>query len=178
MRRIATGCTTDTPQLYSSFMGLLSNCIFHWNEQDLSSLEKAKRNELAAQHLYIKTDADVIKHLSSYELALHCRRKTRGVAEISQLIEQFSCETDRNTLGVPLINLSRMKSIWDDEKRHIACIQDTPGVSLYTRLGSTRKGGIDLPNYMCARGSTSLKSFHLHLNRFIPGIIRIILKDL
>ncbi|XP_056120631.1 uncharacterized protein LOC130097715 [Rhinichthys klamathensis goyatoka] len=31
------------------------------------------------------------------------------------------------------------------------------------------KGGIILPVYRCARGSTSLESFHNHLNRFIPG---------
>ncbi|KAL8617528.1 hypothetical protein ACOMHN_042702 [Nucella lapillus] len=32
-----------------------------------------------------------------------------------------------------------------------------------------RKGGHVLKTYRCARGSTSLESFHLHLNRFIPG---------
>lgn len=114
-----------------------------------------------------------MKHLSRYELALHCRRKTRGVAEttqlISELIETFSGEKGRDTLGVPLINSSRMKSIWDAQRTHIACIKDPPGVSLYTRTGSTKKGGIELPNYRCARGSTSLECFHLHLNRFIPG---------
>ena len=30
MSRIATGCTTDSHQLYSSFMGPLRNCIFRW----------------------------------------------------------------------------------------------------------------------------------------------------
>ena len=35
--------------------------------------------------------------------------------------------------------------------------------------GSLLKGSIRLPTYRCARGSTSLESFHLHLNRFIPG---------
>lgn len=115
MRRIATGCTTDSHQLYSSFMGLLSNCIFHWDEQDLSCLVKSKRNELTAQHVFIKSDTGIMKHLSRYELALHCRRKTRGVAEttqlISELIETFSGEKGWDTLGVPLINSSRMKSI-------------------------------------------------------------------
>ena len=173
MRRIATGCTTDSHQLYSSFMGLLSNCIFHWDEQDLTCLIQSKRNELTAQKVFIKSDAGVMKHLSRYELALHCRRKTRGVAEttqlIRQLIETFSGERGRDTLGVPLINSSRMTSIWEAQKKHIACIQDPPGVSLYTRTGSTIKGGIELPNFRCARGSTSLECFHLHLNRFIPG---------
>ncbi|XP_051953220.1 uncharacterized protein LOC127623061 [Xyrauchen texanus] len=44
-----------------------------------------------------------------------------------------------------------------------------PGVQLYTQTGSITKGGLTLPVYRCARGSTSLESFHNHLNRFIPG---------
>ena len=67
-------------------MGMLSNCIFHWDEEDLSLLIKSKRKELATQHLILKTDAEVIKHLSRHELALHCRRKTRGVVETKKLI--------------------------------------------------------------------------------------------
>lgn len=35
--------------------------------------------------------------------------------------------------------------------------------------GYINKGGIKLPVFRCARGSTSLESFHLHLARFIPG---------
>ncbi|KAK5911923.1 hypothetical protein CesoFtcFv8_001849 [Champsocephalus esox] len=45
------------------------------------------------------------------------------------------------------------------------------GVQLYAQTGSSVKGGHRLPTYRCARGSTSLESFHLHLNRFIPGTL-------
>ncbi|XP_047208710.1 uncharacterized protein LOC124859879 isoform X2 [Girardinichthys multiradiatus] len=38
-----------------------------------------------------------------------------------------------------------------------------------SRTGQVTKGGVVLPVYHCARGSASLESFHLHLNRFIPG---------
>ncbi|RVE68857.1 hypothetical protein OJAV_G00096430 [Oryzias javanicus] len=37
--------------------------------------------------------------------------------------------------------------------------------------GTILKGEHRLPTYRCARGSTSLQSFHLHLNRFIPGLL-------
>ncbi|MEQ2261714.1 hypothetical protein XENORESO_014614, partial [Xenotaenia resolanae] len=40
---------------------------------------------------------------------------------------------------------------------------------MYTRTGQVTKGGVVLPVYLCARGSTSLESFHQHMNRFIPG---------
>ncbi|MED6282288.1 hypothetical protein CHARACLAT_030523 [Characodon lateralis] len=42
-------------------------------------------------------------------------------------------------------------------------------VQMYTRTGHVTKGGVVLLVYLCARGSTSLESFHQHLNRFIPG---------
>ena len=41
MRRIASGCTTDSHNLYSFFMGTLSNIIFHWDEHDLNLLKMA-----------------------------------------------------------------------------------------------------------------------------------------
>ncbi|XP_066553542.1 uncharacterized protein LOC136722123 [Amia ocellicauda] len=49
------------------------------------------------------------------------------------------------------------------------CCSDPEGVQLYTQTGQLRKGGVLLPVYRCARGSTSLESFHLHLALFIPG---------
>ncbi|ELT88144.1 hypothetical protein CAPTEDRAFT_211989 [Capitella teleta] len=48
-------------------------------------------------------------------------------------------------------------------------IQNPPGMQLYTQTSTLKKGGVELKVYRCARGSTSLESFHLHLNRFIPG---------
>ncbi|KAH3735329.1 hypothetical protein DPMN_041820 [Dreissena polymorpha] len=38
MRRIATGCSTDSHALYSTFMGMMSNCIFNWDEEDFNVL--------------------------------------------------------------------------------------------------------------------------------------------
>ncbi|KAL6475706.1 hypothetical protein MHYP_G00167460 [Metynnis hypsauchen] len=47
--------------------------------------------------------------------------------------------------------------------------QDPPGLQLYAKTGQLTKGGVVLPVYRCARGSTSLESFHRHLKNFIPG---------
>lgn len=59
--------------------------------------------------------------------------------------------------------------LWESQQRHIPCLQDLEGVQLYTKTGTKTKGGIELPVYHCARASTSLESFHQHLNNFIPG---------
>ncbi|XP_059188503.1 uncharacterized protein LOC131971202 [Centropristis striata] len=64
-----------------------------------------------------------------------------------------------------------MAEIWKAQQKHIPCLQDPPGFQLYTQTGTLKKGGHVLPTYRCARGSTSLENFHLHMNRFIPGTL-------
>ena len=83
---------------------------------------------------------------------------------IHDLIDTFQDEQGGDTLGVPLLN------IWDSQNRHIACIQDPDEVQLYIKTGVVTKGGVELPLYRCTQGSTSLKSYHIYHNRFIPGI--------
>ena len=166
------GCTTDAHPLYSVFMSRLSHAIFKWEEEDFQVLKKAKKAEMIQQHLS-PSDADVLRHIKSAELSLHCRRMTRGVKETTTLISQLisSMEGDKGVdiLGVPLFDREKMREIWEMQSKHVPCLQDPDGVQLYTKIGTIKKGGVELPKYRCARGSTSLESFHLHLNRFIPG---------
>lgn len=90
------------------------------------------------------------------------------------LIEEFLVTFDgpqgRDSLGVPLFHSERLWAMWDSQKRHVDCIQDPENFPLYQHTGSLTKGHQSLPTFRCARGSTSLESFHLHLNRFIPGM--------
>ena len=91
------------------------------------------------------------------ELALHCRRHTRGGEPLlDSLFTTMSPATD--VLGVPLFRDEMMSEIWPEQKKHVACIQDPPGVQLYTVTGNSTKGGKSLPMYRCARGTTSLES--------------------
>ena len=108
------------------------------------------------------------KAVTREELARHCRRRTRGAGLTLQLIEdlllQLSTATD--SLGVPVFS-ERMVTIWEEEKKHLECIQDPPGVALYTITGHIKKGGVELPVFRSARGTTLLESFHLHLARYV-----------
>ncbi|KAJ8034188.1 hypothetical protein HOLleu_20922 [Holothuria leucospilota] len=112
---------------------------------------------------------------SKKELQLHCKRRTRGTAETSRLIKEvidiFSSDSGKDTMGISLLHRDSILQIWHEQQRHIECIQDPADttIQLYTQTGSLVKGGQRLPIYRCARGSTSLESFHLHINRFIPG---------
>ena len=63
-----------------------------------------------------------------------------------QLIEELllSLSTATDSLGVPLFGV-QMVTIWEAEKKHVKCIQDPPGVTLYTITGHITKGGVQLP---------------------------------
>ncbi|KAI4795577.1 hypothetical protein KUCAC02_029801 [Chaenocephalus aceratus] len=159
MRRLAAGVTSESHPFYPVFMRRLSSCIFVWDAEDMSLLETALQ-------------ADGSRRTpSSKEMGRHCRRRTRGAQETERLlteaVEAFKGATD--TRNVPLLDQRRMEQILETQRQHIPCIQDPAGVRLYTRTGQLTRGGVSLPVYRCARGSTSLHSFHLHVHGFIPG---------
>ena len=170
IRRLAGGCSTESHPLYGTFMAGLSACIFEWDSGDYQLLMQAKRAELIAAGIPNPSGDAVKKAIKKEELARHCRRKTRGVEQTMELIEELllSLSTATDTLGVPLFK-EEMTTIWEEQKKHVRCIQDPPGIQLYTIVGHMTIGGMRLPVLRCARGTTSLESFHLHLARFIPG---------
>jgi hypothetical protein len=88
---------------------------------------------------------------------------------IKDLLTAFDGVAGVDTLGVPLLDHDKIWAIWESQEKHVACIQDPEGVQLYTQTGTLVKGGVTLPVFRCARGSTSLESFHNHINKFIPG---------
>ena len=170
MRRMAKGCTSESHPLYGTFLGRLSSCIYEWDEPDYLLLMAAKRGELVQAGVPCPSESAIKKAITKEEMARHCRRTTRGTEtttrEIESLLLALSAATD--ALGVPLLR-EEMTPIWEEQRHHIPCLQDPPNVCLYTITGHITKGGVELPVLRCARGSTSLESFHLHLARFIPG---------
>ena len=142
----------------------------------MEQLKKAKTAELQQQGRQKVDPSVVARHITKEELARHCKRKTRGTEETTRLITELITSMDgvkgRDYLGMPLLNSEKIWTIWEGQKRHVRCIQDPALVQLYTQIGTLKKAGVELKVYRCARGSTSLESYHLHLNRFIPGRTR------
>ncbi|KAL1274695.1 hypothetical protein QQF64_027509 [Cirrhinus molitorella] len=173
MRRFAAGVTTEAHPLYGIFMARLSACIFLWDPEDVAALRRAKEGELVAKKTGHISERAISARITRRELALHCRRRTRGVEEttrlIGALIDLFDSAEGKDTLGVPLLDHERIQQIWKEQQKHVQCVQDPENFPLYSKTGTLKKGGVELCCYRCARGSTSLESFHLHLNRFIPG---------
>lgn len=170
LRRFAMGATSESHPLYAVLMSRLSACIFEWDSGDVERLYEAKRGQLMEAGIKHPSESAVKNSVTKQELAKHCRRRTRGAQRTTEMIEALLLElsTATDTLGVPLLK-PEIQHIWDEQKRHVSCIQDLPGISLYCRTGFLNKGGVRLPVFRCARGSSSLESFHLHLARFIPG---------
>ena len=170
MRRLAVGCSSEAHPLYGVFMSRISGCIFEWDKKDYANLLEAKRGELVAAGVRDPSDEAVHHTVSADELARHCKRKTCGeeatIKAIEDLILSLTSATD--TLGVPLFN-NEIVSIWEEQKKHVKCIQDVPDLPLYAVTNEITKGGKSLPEYRCARGTTSLESFHRHLVTFVPG---------
>ena len=173
MRRLASACTTENHQLYGTFMAKLSACIFEWDAGDYTQLHAAKSAELQQQGITGISCEDVSRRLTRQELQRHCRRRTRGSEAttklLQQVIEVLDGEEGCDTMGVPLLDHEKIQEAWRVQQKHIPCLQDPEGIQLYTQTGTLQKGGMQLPVFRCARGSTSLESFHLHLQRFVPG---------
>jgi hypothetical protein len=171
MRRISKVCINESHPLYGIFMTKLSGAIFEWDEKDVNLLRKAKKCELVLAGLKNPSTDAVNKSISKIELAKHCKRRTRGPDKTVCLIEDLilSLKDSTDTLGVPLLR-EDVWDIWKEEKRHITCIQDPECFQLYTKTGEISKGGVLLPVFRCARGTTSLESFHSHLKNFVPGM--------
>ncbi len=174
MRRFAAGVNTEAHPLYGIFMARLSACIFLWDPEDVAALCRAKEAELVAKKTGHISERAIRARIARRELALHCRRRTRGLEEttrsIGSLIDLFDSADGKDTLGVPLLDHERIQQIWKEQRKHVQSIQDPENFPLYMKTGTLKKGGVELYCDRCARGSTSLESFHLHLNRFIPGI--------
>ena len=130
----------------------------------------AKRGELIQAGVPDPSESAVKKAITRGELAKHCRRRTRGAENTVEMMEALllALSPATDAIGVPLLK-EEMRDIWAEQKHHVPCLQDPPGVQLYTITKHITKGGVRLPVVRCARGSTSLESFHLHLARFIPG---------
>ena len=142
MRRLARGCSSESHPLYGTLMKALSSCIFKWDQEDYDRLASAKRGELMGAGVTDPSPAAIKKAISQEELARHCKRRTRGANETTALIEALLLRLTHATdaLGASLFRDKTedncMMDIWEEQKKHVVCLQDPPDVPLYTSIGS------------------------------------------
>ena len=155
IRRLASGCTSEYHPLYG---------IFEWDADDFNALIRAKRGELVQAGI---TSPSVKIAGTKDKMAKHCRRRTRGADQTTDLIEELLLSLSTAPWRA-CVSGGHQEYLAGTE---VTCLQDPPSVLLYAIKSHLMKGGVQLPVFRCARGTTSLESFHLHLNQFIPGNI-------
>ena len=149
MRRISSKCNTGSQSLNAQFMRHLSSCIFQWSREDVDLLREATVSQDRPVGMTVK--GRTVEWASFKDLALHCHRTTRPPEKIQRLIkdllEVYSGQQDRDLLGTPVLDVDRGRDMWDSQKRHAVCIEDPPGVTLYTKTGPLKKGTVVLPTF-------------------------------
>ena len=119
------------------------------------------------------------KAITREELSRHCHRRTRGaeltLEQIERLLLELSSPLATDSSGEPVLS-NKMVTIWEEKKKHVKCIQDPDGIILYIITGHISKGGVELPVFRCARGTTSLESFHLHLAGYANTIVALLFR--
>ncbi|XP_056450023.1 uncharacterized protein LOC130385530 [Gadus chalcogrammus] len=115
MRRYASGVTTESHQLYKPFLQQLSASIFLWDPEDTARLLNAKRRTLECAGDDLPRPKPECGGTSSRrEMALHCRRRTRGAAAterlIDDLLQTFGGANGRDTMGIPLLDRDRIQA--------------------------------------------------------------------
>ena len=139
-------------------MRCLSSAIYEWDGGDYQRLMEAKRGdgESRSEPPLWCCSADFDTGSASI-LPAQDERSRRDDISTRSVVTLLSA-TD--TLGMPLLK-EEMGVICKEKQHHVPCQQDPPNVELYTLIDYTEKGGVRLPLFRCARGSTSLESFHL-----------------
>jgi hypothetical protein len=157
IRRFSVGCSTDSHALYGTFMSRLSACIFAWDESDLQHLREAKAAELclSMEERHV-TPAVINGSITKAEMRRHCRRKTRGVAVTSALIQQLidSMADSTDSLGMCFI------------KCELLCNRNVQYVFHTCRRASVpseeNAASVGFPASACALHSRSPRSAALH----------------
>ena len=78
------------------------------------------------------------------------------------LLLQLSGPFATNSSSEIVLN-DKMVTIWEEEKKHVNCIQNPDRIILYIVTGHINKGWVELPVFQHAHGTTSLELFHLHM---------------
>ncbi|KAK7926306.1 hypothetical protein WMY93_008616 [Mugilogobius chulae] len=173
-RGFSVGCTSEFHESYMGFMAELSQCIFEWDDTDMTCLREAKREELKEDDI-TPTEAELTWYVKKAEIKLHCKKKVRDTETIERMIERvievYKGQRGCSELGAPLFDSEKMKKVWEEQRKHIPCLQTPPGLSLYIKMRTVQKGGRMLPVYQCARGPAFMNKFNQHMDRFHPDTL-------
>ncbi|ESO87510.1 hypothetical protein LOTGIDRAFT_166390 [Lottia gigantea] len=174
IHRFDAAVRTDSHPKYPAFKSALSGALFAYNRSDLNLLIRAVRAGSPA--LQTIPESEIINtYITRKQLQHHVRRITVGVQEtynlVSAAISELKTAAGFDSNGIPLFKSDEaIDEVWDNQQKHIECLQDPAGLSFYTVLKYIKLNGIDIPHYRCSRGNNSLEGFHSHLLDMVPSV--------
>nr|XP_055036624.1 uncharacterized protein LOC129423839 [Misgurnus anguillicaudatus] len=174
IHRFDAAIRTDSHSKYAVFKSALAGAVLAYNRADLDLLIKAVRAKNPTVFQTVTDENMVRLYVSREQLKHHVRRVTLGAQETFRLV-QLAIDELKGPAGLDESGVSLFKSseavdgVWEGQQRHLECIQDPPGMSMYRVAHSTNINGVDVPYYKCLRGNNSLEGFHKSLPHMIPG---------
>ena len=175
IKEFETAICFDHHSQHVPFKSALYEAVFSYNKDDLALLVKSIR---AGLPIYLKliSDTEILKnHTKKAQLDAHVRHTTRGVnetyARVQEVIDKFkgSAGMEFNTHLFKDDNI--IDEVWAKQCKHLECIQDPPGMNMYSVVKYVNCNGISLPKYKSIRGNCISDKFNLFLQKDIPGTV-------
>nr|XP_021326769.1 uncharacterized protein LOC101885269 [Danio rerio] len=174
IHRFDAALRTDHHPKYALFKSALSAAVFAYNKDDMALLVQAIRAGHPTNYASL-TDSQIIElRVSKYDLSHYVRRITVGAQETCARV-QCAIDLLKGAAGMDENQVHLFKDsaaidhVWENQQKHLECIQDPPGRNMYTITKYVTRNGVRLARYSTVRGSNSLEGFHSFLPDMIPG---------
>lgn len=174
IHRFDAALRTDHHPKYALFKSTLSAAVFAYNKDDMALLLQATRAGHPTKYGSL-TDGELMEtHVTKYDLSHYVRRITVGAQETFMRV-QSAIDILKGAAGMDENQVHLFKDdaaidhVWENQQKHLECIQDPPGQDMYTIKKYVTRNGVRLPHYITVRESNSLEGFHSFLPSMIPG---------
>nr|XP_055054292.1 uncharacterized protein LOC129439592 [Misgurnus anguillicaudatus]XP_055054305.1 uncharacterized protein LOC129439599 [Misgurnus anguillicaudatus]XP_055054316.1 uncharacterized protein LOC129439606 [Misgurnus anguillicaudatus] len=174
IHRFDAAVRTDHHPKYALFKSALSAAVFSYNKDDMALLLQAIRAGHSS-HYDTLTDGQLIDtYVTKHDLRHYVRRITVGAQEtfvrVQRAIDVLKGAAGMDENRVHLFkDPATVDHVWQNQQKHLECIQDPPGRNMYTVTKYITRNGVRLARYRTVRGSNSLEGFHSFLPSMIPG---------
>lgn len=174
IHRFDAAVRTDHHPKYALFKSALSAAVFSYNKDDMALLIQAIRAGHPTKYDSLSDGQIIEMHVSKNDLKHYVRRITVGAQETFVCV-QSAIDILKGAAGMDENQVHLFKDsaaidrVWENQQKHLECIQDPPGRDMYTITKHVTRNGVRLPHYSTVRGSNSLEGFHSFLPSMIPG---------
>ncbi|XP_045899604.1 uncharacterized protein LOC123967527 [Micropterus dolomieu] len=169
--RFNAALRTDHHPKYALFK---SAAVFVYNKDDMALLIQATRAGHPTKYASLSDGQIIEMHVGKSDLKHYVRRMTVGAQETFVRVQSAidilkgAAGMDENQIHL-FKDAAAIDRVWENQQKHLECIQDPPGRNMYTITKYVTRNGVRLLYYRTVRGSNSLESFHSFLPSMIPG---------